>query len=153
MPFLREIIELPACGDDRIHSVTPAANRAGNMGVEEKTPMKTKAIIALAFGAALAGLAVSGPAAAHGRGRVTFGLHIGVPLGYYGYYPPPYYYPYYPPSVVVVPREPTTYIERETAPAPDAQSYWYYCPDSGSYYPYVKQCPGGWQKVPPQPTQ
>ncbi len=150
MPFLREIIELPVAGDARIHSVTPAANRAGTMRAEDSESMRTRAIIA--FLAAFAALAVSAPAAAHGRGRVTFGLHIGVPLGYYGYYPPPYYYfPYYPPSVVVVPREPTTYIERDSAPSSDAQSYWYYCPDSSTYYPYVKQCPGGWQKVPPRP--
>jgi len=33
--------------------------------------------------------------------------------------------------------------------------YWYFCPDSKNYYPYVKQCPNGWLKViPPQgPSQ
>jgi hypothetical protein len=160
MPFLSEIIELSVRGDGRIHSVTPAANRAGNMAVKGSGTMNTKAIIAVTLAAALAGFALSGPAAAHGYGygrgggHVTFGLHFGVPLGYYGYYPAPYYYypPYYPPAVVAP--GPTTYVERgDAAPSPDAQAYWYYCPDSRGYYPYVKQCPGGWQKVAPQPQQ
>lgn len=39
-----------------------------------------------------------------------------------------------------------------SAPPPQPQpSYWYYCPYSGSYYPYVQQCPGGWQLVVPYP--
>jgi hypothetical protein len=28
---------------------------------------------------------------------------------------------------------------------------WFYCPEAGAYYPYVQQCPGGWQQVAPQP--
>jgi hypothetical protein len=84
--------------------------------------------------------------------------HIGVFIGpawyppYY-YYPPPYYYPpYYPPVVST----PPTYIEQGTpqAGAPALSSgYWYYCSGSGAYYPYVKDCPGGWQQVAPQPAQ
>ena len=30
--------------------------------------------------------------------------------------------------------------------------YWYYCPDSKAYYPYVQQCPTAWLKVIPQTT-
>ena len=38
------------------------------------------------------------------------------------------------------------------APAPARpQGEWYYCADSRSYYPYVRDCPGGWQRVPAQP--
>ena len=38
------------------------------------------------------------------------------------------------------------------APAsPQPQGEWYYCADSNSYYPYVRDCPGGWQRVPAQP--
>jgi hypothetical protein len=45
---------------------------------------------------------------------------------------------------------PTEYIQQ--APAPPAQAYWYYCANAGAYYPYVKDCPGGWmQVVPPAP--
>jgi hypothetical protein len=50
--------------------------------------------------------------------------------------------------------QPTTYIEQ---PAPQAQQqaptgYWYYCADPGAYYPYIKECPAGWQRVAPQPS-
>ncbi len=104
--------------------------------------------------AALLGAAAAIPAQAHRHGRVTFGIHFGVPLGYpYYYYPPPYYYypPYYPP--VVVQSSPPVYVERSDAPSAQAQDYWYYCADAKMYYPYVKQCPGGWQRVSPQPPQ
>jgi hypothetical protein len=31
---------------------------------------------------------------------------------------------------------------------------WFYCPNAGAYYPYVKECAGGWQRVlPQQPMQ
>lgn len=72
------------------------------------------------------------------------------------YYSPPYYYPpYYGPWPAVAPSSPPVYIEQgqaEPTPAPEeSQAYWYYCPDAKSYYPYVKQCPGGWQRAVPQP--
>ena len=28
-------------------------------------------------------------------------------------------------------------------------AYWYYCAASGAYYPYVQNCPGGWELVLP----
>jgi len=82
-----------------------------------------------------------------------------------GYYPGPYYYPrsyyspyyyppyYYPPAVVNYPAAPSEYVEREEAAetAPQTSDSWYYCADPQGYYPYVKQCPGGWQAVSPQP--
>jgi hypothetical protein len=37
----------------------------------------------------------------------------------------------------------------EPAQQPEEQYYWYFCPDSKNYYPYVKNCPGGWLKVVP----
>ena len=112
--------------------------------------LKGKAVLL----AALAGVLVaSGPALAqHHRGpRVHFGFAFGGPFypAPYYYYPPPYYY--YPPAVVV-PQPPQTYIERgDSAESDAAQSYWYYCAGAKAYYPYVKQCPGGWQRVTPQP--
>ena len=91
----------------------------------------------------------------HHGPRVTFGLHFGP---YWGpgwgpgwYYPPPYYYP---PAVVVAapPAAPPVYVERNEASAPaQSQGYWYYCEQSRGYYPYVKDCPGGWKAVPPAP--
>ena len=110
------------------------------------------------------------PVLAHGRGLghggvVRFGVFVAAPVvvwrTFYG--PPPYYYssPYYPP-VVAVPVSPPTYIEQGQVSAPPAPAapaaatapqpgYWYYCNTAGAYYPNVKQCPGGWQRVAPQP--
>ena len=97
-----------------------------------------------------------------GHARVGIGIHFGYPLiGFPYYYPPyhyaPYYYPaYYPPPVVVQQQAPV-YVEQDPQPAPSVQpstpaGYWYYCADSRAYYPYVKQCPAGWQRVAPQPN-
>ncbi|HEV8110454.1 MAG TPA: hypothetical protein VGP97_23310 [Burkholderiales bacterium] len=89
--------------------------------------------------------------------------HVGVAVGFgypyrgpWGpwYYPPPYYY--YPPAIVVQPQQPTTYIEQSTPAkqtAPSSERWWYYCDASEGYYPYVKECPSGWERVPPAPTK
>ena len=96
----------------------------------------------------LLGAAASAPVLAHG---VRFGIGIGVPL-----YPPAWYYPppaYYYPQPMVVQSQPPVYLERapaQAAPAP-ADQYWYYCADTQTYYPYVKQCASPWQRVSPQP--
>ena len=89
-----------------------------------------------------------------GAGRHFFGPRLGVfvaaPLFWPWYsFPPPYYYP----PVVAAPYAPTQYIEQELAPVAPSQpsAYWYYCAEDQSYYPYVQQCPGGWQLVAPQP--
>jgi hypothetical protein len=42
------------------------------------------------------------------------------------------------------------FIERGTSEPAPAQVWWYWCNDSRAYYPYVKECPGGWQRVAPQ---
>lgn len=34
---------------------------------------------------------------------------------------------------------------------PPPQSYWYYCPSMGAYYPYVSSCPEAWVPVPATP--
>lgn len=93
----------------------------------------------------------TGSALAHGvRGGV--GVYFGPAWGPW-FYPPPYYYQ---PQVIVVPQSPPpVYIEQNQAapePAP-AQQYWYYCNSAKGYYPYVKECPGGWQKVLPEPAR
>jgi hypothetical protein len=109
------------------------------------------------------------------------GVYVG-PGPYWGpayprpFYPRPYYsWPYYSwpnypgsylygdpfyspaPVVVVSPPEPQVYIEQSDnavgqGQAP-GQQYWYFCRGSNRYYPYVKECPGGWQAVLPQPGQ
>jgi len=97
------------------------------------------------------GTLASGSALAHGH--VRFGVFIGGPAYWPGAYYSPYYSPYYYPRVVAVPAAPPTYVEQgdERPAAAQTQSYWYYCAESKTYYPYVKQCPGGWQQVAPQP--
>lgn len=72
----------------------------------------------------------------------------GYPYGYpYSYaYPYSYGYPAYSPPVVIE-SSPQTYIQQDT----QAQQYWYYCQNPQGYYPYVSECPGGWQPVSPQP--
>lgn len=101
-----------------------------------------------------------------GHGYRHFGVVVspywGGP-GYYGapfYYPPysPYapYPPYYPP-VVVERADPLVYIEQplpepaDVLPAAPQPGFWYYCPAAQGYYPYIRECPAGWQKVAPQP--
>ena len=113
----------------------------------------SKLTLGLALAALLIGASVSESALAHGRGRVFLGFNFGYPGYYYPapyspyyYYPPPYYA-----APVVVQSPPQVYVERDAAPAPEAQSYWYYCAATRGYYPYVKECPGGWQKVAPAP--
>jgi hypothetical protein len=110
----------------------------------------TKAGLVLA--AVLLGVAASGSALAWGHGpHVRFGVVLGGPFWwgppYYApYYPPPYYY--FPPVVTA----PPVYVERGGAhAAARRQTHWYYCAASRSYYPYVRECPGGWQRVATKP--
>jgi hypothetical protein len=76
----------------------------------------------------------------------------GYPYGYGYGYPYPYPYPYggyagySPPAVVDSGAQ--TYIQQDTQAQ---QQYWYYCQNPQGYYPYVSECPGGWQAVSPQP--
>lgn len=67
------------------------------------------------------------------------------------YYPNYYYRPY--PTVVEVVPQPSVYIEQPAiaaAPASDANNWWYYCNDTRTYYPYVRECASPWQQVAPQ---
>jgi len=135
--------------------------------------MKSLRIPLAVLAAALALFTFAAPAQADGRWRggghrwhSGVYLNFGVPFPYYwgpryyygppAYYaaPPAYYYDYAPP-VVAAPSSPPVYVEREDpAPAaPQAQApavWWYWCASARGYYPYVKECPSGWQRVPPQ---
>lgn len=93
----------------------------------------------------------------HG-GRVGFGISIGLPYyrpsyypgNYAGYYAYPYTYPG--PAYAYPGAASGAYVERDyvqAAPAP--QQDWYYCAGSDAYYPYVRECPDGWQRVPSVP--
>jgi hypothetical protein len=130
-----------------------------------KTLHKTIGISVLVlFGALASGSAMAqhyGHGYGHGYGGgVRFGIAFGLPLYALGYYPPVYGYPYpayaypgyaYPP--VAVQSAPPMYVEQGAAAAAPAQSDWYYCAASKSYYPYVSECPAGWQRVPAQPPR
>ena len=131
--------------------------------------MKAKKSLLILVAVLLAG---NGAAWAGGRVYGGFGIYLGGPGPYWGsgyarpyyyprpYYPGPFYYPepfYQPAPVVVVPATPSIYIERsdelaEQEPEGGGQ-YWYYCRSAKNYYPYVKECPGGWRKIPPRPAQ
>jgi hypothetical protein len=112
--------------------------------------MRTAAIALLLV---LGGVLASEPAQAHGRARVSVGVGFGYPFWGWGpywgpwYYPPPAYYP----NPIVVRSEPVTYIEQGGPAAADQGNWWYYCDAARGYYPYVKECPTGWQRVPPAP--
>lgn len=139
--------------------------------------IKLCALLALTTGLLGSGLAM----ADHGHGggghwRGNIGLYIGPGFGpyypryygdpfYYGY-PPPYYYGY-PPAVVVIPQQPPVYyIEQgqqqpqaigpqvdSSQSAPQQDNFWYHCDKPEGYYPYIKDCPQGWQKVVPEPPR
>jgi len=110
----------------------------------------------------IAGAAVSATAMAHrhfhGYGpRFGVGLYINpFPL----YYGPAYYYgPEYYPQVVVRPAPITEYVEpgyavspapAAAAPQPGQTGDWYYCHNPDGFYPSIKTCPSGWQRVPAQ---
>ena len=109
-----------------------------------------------------------GHAYGHGHNHgpnVRIGFSFGSPIYAPRYFPAPSYtYPayivpvpvfVYPPAVIRHSSLPV-YVERDiaqVAPTPSrTQSDWYYCASSQTYYPYAKECPDGWQRVPAQPS-
>ena len=99
---------------------------------------------------------------AYAHGRMHHGHHhharagvlIGIPLGghWYWYYRSSDYITY--PPVITVPSPPPVYIEQNNGQLANNQQsnyWWYYCQNPQGYYPYVKECPAGWQLVTPQP--
>lgn len=118
---------------------------------------------ALANGSAMAQHRGHGHGHNHGP-TVRLGFSYGFPIYAPRYFPAPYYtYPaysfpapvyIYPPAVIGY-SSPPVYIERSITQAEpalsQAQGDWYYCAASQTYYPYARECPGGWQRVPAQP--
>ncbi len=95
-----------------------------------------------------------------GRHRDHFRGDVDVVIGgpYWGpawYYQPYYYSPYYQvydPYYRSEMEDPPVYMERDNESESSSQeALWYYCPEAKKYYPYVRECPGGWQTVPAQP--
>lgn len=67
----------------------------------------------------------------------------------------PYYSPLAYPPVGVVPVPPAPLPVDAQAPLQTTESaagYWYFCPSSQTYFPYVQQCAEPWQQMAPQPT-
>lgn len=99
----------------------------------------------------------------HGHSYYRSGVDVIIDGSFWGppwYYPPyyysqpyysPYYYPYSYPPVVEMPSSPPVYIERSRPDSSALPNLWFYCPESKTYYPYVKKCTGGWQTVPAEP--
>lgn len=105
---------------------------------------------------------------AHWReGHWRHGVHGGrigwwwVTGGLWNFYSAPIY-PFpdpYGPPVVVQQAAPTVMIQQpppDVVPptgqsAPQSVQYWYYCPTSQAYYPYVGTCSVDWQLVPATP--
>jgi hypothetical protein len=94
----------------------------------------------------------------HTRGRVE--IIIGAPLhGSWHYRAHPHYYGqhtiYAYPPVIATPAAPPVYIERgdpdDSNSLQQPRAYWYYCSNPQGYYPYVSNCPLGWQQQPAQP--
>lgn len=83
----------------------------------------------------------------YGFGGYGFGGYGWGGYGYPFYYPPYYYYP----PTVIVPTTPPVYIQQQVQPVQPQTGYWYYCQNPDGYYPYVRNCPGGWLQVAPQP--
>lgn len=97
---------------------------------------------------------------------VAAGSLLGYPYYYQPYYPyysyGPYYDPYWyapayrPYTRVIVPEQEPEYTEEPVYSGPartraTTGGSWYYCRKSNAYYPYVRSCAGGWEKVPAVP--
>jgi hypothetical protein len=74
----------------------------------------------------------------------------------------PPYYVYGPPGgVVYIEREPGAAPTPRTEPTPASEGtsdnpppgtqWWYLCTSPRGAYPYVRECPGGWERVPAAP--
>src|SRR5260221_3116885 len=114
-----------------------------------ETAMKTSKWTLLLLAVVTGMLTTSSAFAWQHRARVFVGFNFGYPAYYYPspyYYPAYYPYPYYPAPATVVVQSPPVYTERQDVAPANEQSYWYYCAASRGYYPYVNECPGGWQK-------
>ena len=93
----------------------------------------------------------------HYVGPGWHGYHHG--YGFYGYWP--WYFPlaygyglpYY--GTTFYADAPVVYVQMAPADQSEAvqpSNSWYYCRNPEGYFPYVRECPSGWQTVPVQPV-
>jgi hypothetical protein len=126
----------------------------------------------LVLGAMLVGCAVASGAAiargGHGGGHSghagSSGSHAGFPGGHGGHFSGGHRFaprfhagvfigaapfaPFYPPFSLYPPSSPDYYYGAPPADTP----FWYFCVSANTYYPYVADCPEGWQQVVPEPA-
>ncbi len=62
-------------------------------------------------------------------------------------YPPQYSTPAYSQQYSPPANPQPAYAQQVPAPVQQAADYQYYCPQSNAYYPNVRECPRGWQRV------
>ena len=131
------------------------------------------------FAAATFAALVPSLSQAHGRyyhgSRVGVGINLNLFPGFYhrpyyyaGYYGYPYYYPevVVNPVILANPQPPVVYVEslpsnysstpnnQVTNVSPSQnENVWYYCHNPDGFYPSIKSCPAGWQKVPAHPPE
>ena len=116
-------------------------------------------LLALFVGGSIVATSADAGGRHYHRHGARVGVFVGAPLVFAPYYYPRYYYP---PAVAVpapVASAPV-YIEQplgEPGPPavgapPAAGSYWYFCRDTQTYYPYVQQCGSPWERVPANGT-
>jgi hypothetical protein len=129
--------------------------------------MKKFTLLALVMGLTLttSGVARAGSAwhgSHHGHHRYQGGYghhrgyaHHGYHGGHIGVYlsAPLFWNPYvnhyaYWPAPVLVERQPQIYVQQQGLAS--APNYWYFCPDTRTYYPYAQNCPSAWLKVLPE---
>lgn len=98
-----------------------------------------------------------GAAEAHAGGRHHGGAHLGLWIGAPIVIGAPYYYPYPPAYYRYGPPVVREYVYEPAPPPPvvvaPPSPTWYYCRESRTYYPYVHECPGGWDSVPARPPE
>jgi hypothetical protein len=140
------------------------------IGGKEQQMRFLKAVLLAAVLAAATAPGIADARGGHGGGHfggfrgggfglgVGLGLAIGVPFFAASYYAPPYYAPPYPYApdygyapAYAAPQQYSQPAYPRPAPVQQASNSWYFCPSSNGYYPYVRECPGGWQQVAPQP--
>jgi hypothetical protein len=123
-------------------------------------------MLALVAAALVAAALVSEPVFARGgRGGGGHGAHGGAGRGHSGGhhhhgrtgvfvgagvvgFAPWWGYPAYG-VVSAYPPAPLQYIEKGDGSSP-AEIEWFYCRPLNAYFPYVAECPGGWERVAPE---
>lgn len=135
--------------------------------------LRTSMLAVIAAGSLVAAPAWADRGHGHGQGHFwgPFGLLLGSAILYSAVQPRTVYYapqvayappvtafvrPYYaeptyvnPPLASMPP--PPQHLAWNSALDPAASQWWYFCNSPNGYYPYVRECPSGWEKVSPTP--